>query len=325
MELIMSITKAIQLLKTYKGPLGLTLHGSASEKLIIEVEKAYGITLPEDFKTLYRFTDGFETVEDMFNMIPLNEIIDNRKEQHHLWIAEYMIYSDMWELEINPGIADKYSISIDDYHKGKIVLTHSLPEFIERLLKGGVFGLGGLYRWRDEIKAQLYGNTNPDEMKPVFWVYRECMRRGLMTKQRVIQEADWIISTESEPDHFFIELSLSRDVNELITILSSKYLTDDIVSVRAFFGETSLKLLIDDITLDHVIAILDDYSHDERFTAFERNKMFEFIVESDYLYDIKPDAKAKKQLYEEVKTFFENYRVFKLFDYQKWDTVNTQL
>lgn len=56
----MTINEAIDLLKAYNGPLGLTLHKGASEDLIKKVEDIYCITLPDDFKTFYRFSDGFE-------------------------------------------------------------------------------------------------------------------------------------------------------------------------------------------------------------------------------------------------------------------------
>ncbi|BAU52400.1 SMI1/KNR4 family protein [Mucilaginibacter gotjawali] len=66
----MFITEAIELLKTYNGPLGLTLHKGASGELINKAENTYGVTFPTDFKTFYRFTDGFETGEDIFHKIP---------------------------------------------------------------------------------------------------------------------------------------------------------------------------------------------------------------------------------------------------------------
>ena len=324
----MSITESIELLKCYSGPLGLTLHKSASEELISRVESIYDIALPSDFKTLYRFTDGFETVEDIFNMIPLAEIIDskNRNKNELLYIAEYMIYSDMWQLEINPKNPDEYSIFIIDYYDNKIVLTNSLGEFISRFLKGGVFEIGGLYAWADEIKAKIYGNTDPKKIKPLLWVYRECLRRGLMTKEDVINRADWIIATEDDPHHFFIEMSLSHDLNELITVIDSMNLTDDLLQVRAFFGVINTKLIIDKISTDHVISILDSFSHDERFTSYERNKMNSLIVDFDYLYDsMSPQKKLKQQLHDDIKDFFNNYRHFNLYYYQNLGKTNADL
>ena len=142
----MTINEAIDLLKAYNGPLKLTLHEGASEDLIKTVEHIYGITLPDDFKTFYRFSDGFETDEDIFNMIPLAEIAENYHEpKKELWIAEYMIYSDMWELEINAeGQNDYVVLSGDSEGEEKVILTKSLAEFIVRFLKGGVFEIGGL-------------------------------------------------------------------------------------------------------------------------------------------------------------------------------------
>ena len=142
----MTINEALELLKFYNGPFELKLHPGANEALIKKVEDTYGVTLSEDFKTLYRFSDGFEIDEDILNMIPLTEMISNKAANEPIWIAEYMIYCDMWGLEINPDNPNDYSISTTD----GTVLTSSLAEFIERFLKGGVFEIGGLYRWVDE-------------------------------------------------------------------------------------------------------------------------------------------------------------------------------
>lgn len=321
----MSITEAIQLLKTYNGPLGLKLHPGASAKLISKVENTYGITLPNDFKILYQFTDGFGTVEDIFNMIPINEIIENKKDNRPLWIAEYMIYSDEWYLEINPENPDDYSILKLDHDSTKICLTNSLGEFITRFLKGGVFEIGGLYAWADEIKAKLYGNTDPDKIKPLLWVYRECLRRDLMTKQNIVDLADWIIATEDDPHHFFIEMSLSHDLDELITAINSMSLTEDALQIRAFFWVIHLKLVTDQISTDQVISILSNFLHDEQLTVYERTKMMELIVDFDYLYDLKPNLQAKQQLREHVKNFFNNYSKFNLYDHKNWEKINSDL
>ena len=323
----MSITEAIELLKTYNGPLGLTLHKGASEELISQAENTYGVTFPTDFKTLYRFTDGFETVEDIFNMIPLQEIIDtkNWNEGRPFYIAEYMIYCDMWSLEIDPSNVDLYSIATLDFHVGKVVLTNSLGEFIARFLNGGVFEIGGLYFWRDEIKAKLYGNSNPHQMKPLFWVYRECLKHGLMTKEEIVWNADWIIATEDEPDPFFVDISLSHDVNVLSSVLTSIDLADDIFQTRAFFGVVNTKLMVDRITTEHVIGILERYMRDERLTLYEQNKMMELITDYDYLSDNMRKKRLKEKLHDDIKEFFDNYRHFGLHDHQSWEKIDAAL
>ena len=69
---IMHIQSAIEELKEHTKTDVLRLHSGAS------VERIYNKALPEDFKTLYRFSNGFETDEDIFNMIRIEEIIENK-------------------------------------------------------------------------------------------------------------------------------------------------------------------------------------------------------------------------------------------------------
>lgn len=318
----MSITEAIELLKAYNGPLGLTLHARASEELISRAEAACGITFPADFKAFYRFTDGFETEEDIFNMIPLKEIIENMEKGKSLYIAEYMIYCDMWNLEVDADNPEDYAIIADD---GKIALTKSLGEFIVRFLHGGVFEIGGLYAWRDEINSTINGNSDPNQMKPLLWVYREGLKRGLVTKKEVVDRADWIIATEKDPHYFFIEISLSHDMNGLIEVLGSVQLADDIMQVRALFGLVNLKLSVGQISIDKALSILNSFACDERFTTFERDKIWGLTEDWDYLYDAAPNSELKQQLSEDIKDFFGHYIRFNLNHYKAWEKINNDL
>lgn len=130
----------------------LRLHSGASEASLEEVESIYGKALPEDFKMLYRFSDGFETDEYIFNMIRIEEMIENKvKYNNPLYIAEYLIYSDMWELDISSQNPNDYQITNLTHLNTTITLTRSLAEFIHRFLQGGVFEEAGLYAWHDEV------------------------------------------------------------------------------------------------------------------------------------------------------------------------------
>ena len=153
MNRIRNIDDAIVLLKSYSGPFELTLHPAASEALIQAVEQAYGIQLPEDFKSFYRFTNGFEIDEDIFNMIPLDEMISNSKDDQRPAISEFMIYSDLWYFELDETDADQYRIYVISHDAEKIILSNSLADFIARSLTGSVCEPGGLYEWQKEIKA----------------------------------------------------------------------------------------------------------------------------------------------------------------------------
>jgi hypothetical protein len=320
----MTINDALELLKSYSGPFELTLRPGANEALINKMEDTYSIALPDDFKTLYRFTDGFEIDEDIFNMIPLEEMIGRRKADKPIWIAEYLIYSDMWGLEINPSDPDDYSIFGGDLDKEKIILTNSLGEFIGRFLKGGVFETGGLYHWKDEIKAKTYGNTNPNEIKPLLSAFRECLNLGLVSKQEVIQWAEWIISTEDEPDHFFAEISLSRDLNDLLTVLNSINLTEDILQIRVTFGVVYVQFLIDKMTTDKALSILGKFVHRKEFTPYEINEIRYLIEEWEYLAK-RSNKRSQKKLNDHIKVFFDNYSRLHLYDYKNWNDINAKI
>lgn len=127
---------------------GITLNEPATELQIKEFENILKIHLPDDIKEFYKFSDGFESIEDLFRIIRLDEIKGYRNElpKNHFYLAEYMIYSDMWVVKLNDD--DTYEILEYSF---KTVLTNSFTEFLERFLKGGVFDKGGLYDWKDGI------------------------------------------------------------------------------------------------------------------------------------------------------------------------------
>jgi hypothetical protein len=142
--------------------LGITLYHEASDAQIEAFEKEMKVILPEDVKTFYKFCNGFESDEDMFRIIPLEEIIQNAKAPDsylvRLWdfhFAEYMIFCDMWTLSIEYH-GNSYAI----YNKtdNVIVLTNSFAEFLQRFLIGGVFD--GLYHWRKELEQLTGGQSD---------------------------------------------------------------------------------------------------------------------------------------------------------------------
>ncbi len=113
-------------------------------------------TEPSDFALFYKFANGFESADDLFRIIPLGEIVGRRAQftDNHFHVAEYLIYCDLWEIEINPDDPNDYSIFIFDSDSDKLKLTKSFAEFLEKFLAGGVFNDGGLYEWNKE-KSKL--------------------------------------------------------------------------------------------------------------------------------------------------------------------------
>ena len=149
-----TLSIVLDFIKNNSKELGIYLTNGASEIDIAQFEKNITI-LPEDFKSLYKLSNGFETDEDIFRLIPLDEIISREKDSYLIsntsfHFTEYMIYSDMWTVDIDTENRNSYRI----YNKADdtVFLTNSLAEFLITFINKGIYD--GLYQWREDIKKQ---------------------------------------------------------------------------------------------------------------------------------------------------------------------------
>jgi hypothetical protein len=130
---------------------GITLYPPATTDDLKAFEADLGFALPEDFKTLYSFCNGFESAEDMFRITPLEEVREFGRSPNltGFYFAEYMTYCDRWDVAIDDGNSSQYTI----WNRGMSIrlLSRSLAEFLDRFLTGGVFEKDGLYDWHEEI------------------------------------------------------------------------------------------------------------------------------------------------------------------------------
>lgn len=145
-----TLIEVLNFIKDHSLDLGIQLYKPATYT-DIENLKNIKIELPEDFKILYKFCNGFETNEDMFRLIPLDEIIERGKDKslisnNSFDFSEYLIYCDMWSVYINPQNIEEYKVynQADDV----VVLTNSITEFLCVFINKGLYD--GLYDWREE-------------------------------------------------------------------------------------------------------------------------------------------------------------------------------
>ena len=145
-----TLIDVLTFIKENTSLVGIELNKPATKSEIDFFENSK-IKLPKDFKTLYNFSNGFETDEDLFRLIPLNEIIDNGNDDYCIsetsfHFTEYMIYSDMWTVEINLNDIENYKV----YNKADniVYLTNSLAEFLCVFINKGIYD--GLYQWRED-------------------------------------------------------------------------------------------------------------------------------------------------------------------------------
>jgi hypothetical protein len=150
----MNINDIIEKLTTTLPVSDITLFPPASLRELTEFEDRLNCPLPDDFRTFYLFCNGFESAEDIFRIVPLDEITDRLAQYtpNSFDFGEYMTYCDMWTIEINPSDANDYRIS----NRGERcrLLTDFLSEFLDRFLAGGVFENGGLYDWHGEVDTE---------------------------------------------------------------------------------------------------------------------------------------------------------------------------
>lgn len=136
--------------------LGIILNLPATNQDIENLELVINQKLPKDLYDFYSYCNGFETNDVLFRVIPISEILSYIHESTtSFYFAEYMIYSDDWKIELH----DKKHYRItNDNHKSEapLTLTTSVIEFLERYVTGGgVFGDKGLYKWFDEVHANI--------------------------------------------------------------------------------------------------------------------------------------------------------------------------
>jgi hypothetical protein len=159
----MSINEIIASIKA--GPNDITLYPGAPRELIEEFQAKTGIKLPSELTMFYQECNGFESAEDLFRIVPLDEIlerIDYDRNHYHLkpnqfYLAEYLIYCDSWKIEVDLHHPDQYKIYEGPSITGDsgIVLTSSFVEFVSRFLTGGVFEDNGLYKWGELIRTGI--------------------------------------------------------------------------------------------------------------------------------------------------------------------------
>ena len=137
---------------------GIILNPPASQGELSGFREVLGFDLPPDIAYFYQQCNGFESDDYMFRIIPLREVMESKTDvnRDRFSFAEYLIYSDTWDVRFNDNDFNTYKI-INHNHgtEAATELCDSLHSFLGKYLSGtGVFGEQGLYRWADEIKSR---------------------------------------------------------------------------------------------------------------------------------------------------------------------------
>ena len=146
----MTIAEIAATLTTHQAGRHITLFPPATNSGINNFEAIIKAPLPQDIRQFYLFSNGMDTLDWLFRLLPLEEILEQglRFGPHQFIFAEYMIYSDTWQIYLDPINPAAYSI------RNEVVappLTQSLAIFLERFLANGLFGPRGIYDLHQEV------------------------------------------------------------------------------------------------------------------------------------------------------------------------------
>ncbi|MBK0379732.1 hypothetical protein [Mucilaginibacter segetis] len=152
-------------------------------------------------------------------------------------------------------------------------------------------------------------------------VFRGGLKLGLISREEVVLWADNIIANADDPHYFFIEVSLSHDLNNLIEVLN-RYVeqTEDPICDRVLLSLVYHRQPIFDIdAIEKVATLLGSMSLWNKLTSFEKNTIYEF---EDYYVYYSPDL---TQLQVELINFLGIYKAFTLENYKQWVDINLQV
>ncbi|WP_158990270.1 hypothetical protein [Mucilaginibacter sp. L196] len=150
-------------------------------------------------------------------------------------------------------------------------------------------------------------------------VYRLGLVRWLVSRDEVIAWADDIIKSTDDPDYFFIELSLSSTMNELIEILDRNIpLQESYIPARVILGLIYQLLFYGEIRFQDASKLVYTLQN-QPLTSFEHDNFY--VYEDDYPYYNRSEDEREKDLH----AFLNTYRAFNLHNHWQWPQINIRV
>ncbi|RFZ90749.1 hypothetical protein D0C36_17485 [Mucilaginibacter conchicola] len=153
--------------------------------------------------------------------------------------------------------------------------------------------------------------------------YRDGLAIGLFSKDEVVAWADELIIKSDEPDHSLIEISLSTDKNQLISVLNEITNTtadeDNDIATRALLGVIYKRYKADEVDIR---VILDSIEMLPCYKLSDYEKYQAFLLE-DHEFTYGPEQQVNLRL--DIIRFLEPYQSLSLDKYQYWQQINNEL
>ena len=150
------------------------------------------------------------------------------------------------------------------------------------------------------------------------------LRNGIISKQEVVDWADAMINQTDEPEYFLIEISLSNDVNDLISLIDKRRAVSPGKLVhRVIFGVVYNKLLSGEIDIKKASAIFSDNMY-RYFSpgAYEQGRLYQLEDDFDSIGMNEGNLYSDTEMTNMVLEFLQTYKAFNLTNYAEWEQIN---
>jgi hypothetical protein len=165
-------------------------------------------------------------------------------------------------------------------------------------------------------------SPKPSDFPLLLEVFREGLIVGLISINDITSWADDKIINIDEPHYFFIELSLSKNKNDAIEVISSNVeSTKNPICARVLMALIHKRLVNEDdvLTIEPAAKLVGTLQSFNTLTMYELNKTYTF---DDYDLYYLPDL---TQLQKDVANFLSLYKSFNLKNYNKWEEINIEV
>ena len=159
--------------------------------------------------------------------------------------------------------------------------------------------------------------TDPKNILSVLHLVRSGLASGLLNKEEVIDWVDKIITKDKEPDIFFIDISLSRNKNDMVHYIGD-YLNFENPEIQ---GKPLLRLLYKQyitrqINLEQTVSRLFRLKFEAVFTA--REESYIYSLDNEYDCAVNNIYGTLEDVEIELNKFLGFYRDYSIDSFEKW-------
>ncbi|MCJ8155467.1 hypothetical protein MKJ01_17045 [Chryseobacterium sp. SSA4.19] len=155
-------------------------------------------------------------------------------------------------------------------------------------------------------------------------VFAELRKFGIITTIDIVSWADGILASESISEYEFIEISTTKNTQNLLTILdkNSQYADLEIVC-RAMLGILYNSLTTASLEFKKAFKVIKEISYEEKLTNDEQFLLYGFSEFS--MYDLKGAYEDLRLFKEDLMEFLKIYKDFTLTNHKEWSSINKVL